>query len=602
VKEREKKVGLLRSVVRQTKGHRLSLSAIFALEILSTPLALLMPIAVKIAVDNVVGSQPVPRAIAALLPARVLHSRGRLLIAAAILQVLVVLLIQAHAFASYILKMRSGERMVLGFRTGLFRHLQRLPLAYHDGRGTSDSTFRVQDDAPALKSLTIDGALFLFSDVVKLFAMAWVTLLIDWRLALVALSVTPLLVLYAVVYQKKVGGRYKEVKRLESSAMQIVQEVLSAVRVVKAFGREESEERRFLDRSLEGEKARVRLAFADSTFGFAVNMTTAAGMALVLFVGIGNVMTNTLLLGSLLMVLTYLAQLYTPLQNITYHVASLQASGASADRAFEVLAEERENGSQANATTRDELRQRVAGSVEFRNVSFAYDAARSVLHDLSVNIPAGTRVGLVGRTGSGKTTFVNMLVRFYEPTTGQILLDGVDLREYPLDFLRSQFALVLQEPVLFSTTIAKNIAYGCPHASDAQIVEAARAANAHDFIQSLPKGYQTEAGERGILLSGGERQRISMARAFLKDAPILILDEPTSALDARTEGDILGTMRRLMMGRTSFFISHRLNALSHCDLLLKIDNSRAAEMAVPGSVAEIETLVSGEPDAEAELA
>lgn len=580
------------------------LAGVFALEILSTPLALLMPVALKIAVDNVYNQQPAPHWVAMLLPGSVVHSRVQLLIAAVILQVLVVLLIQGHAFASYILKMHSGERMVLGFRTGLFRHLQRLPLGYHDERGTSDSTFRVQDDAPALKSITVDGALFLFSDVVKLLAMAWVTLLIDWRLAMVALSIAPLLVVYAVMYQKKVGGRYKQVKRLESAAMQIVQEVLSAVRVVKAFGQEEAEEKRFLDRSHEAEKARVRLAFADSTFGLAVNMTTAVGMALVLFVGMENVLAKTLALGSLLMVLTYLAQLYTPLQNITYHVASLQASAASADRAFEVLAEEAEKDSDATAEGRQDLRQRVTGSIEFHDVSFGYDPKRPVLRNLSIRVPAGTRVGLVGRTGSGKTTFVNMLVRFHEPAAGRILLDGVDLREYPLDFLRSQFALVLQEPVLFSTTIAKNIAYGRPGATRDEIREAAIAANAHDFILSLPKGYETEAGERGILLSGGERQRISLARAFLKDAPVLILDEPTSALDARTEADILGTMRRLMTGRTSFFISHRLNALANCDLLLKMDHRRPVELVVPRPAAEMETLIFGEaePDAEAELA
>jgi ATP-binding cassette subfamily B protein len=589
-----KKPALYRRVINQTKCQWAPLSAIFALELLSTPLSLLAPLGIKIAVDSVVGSQPVPKLVQALLPGSTLHSPTKLLIAAAVLQVLVVLLIQLHGFCNYIIKTKSGERMILDFRTALFRHLQRLPLTYHDVRGPADSSFRVQDEAPALKSITIDGAVFLLSDAVKLIAMAFVTIMIDLRLALVALSIAPFLVVFAFVYQRRVGGRYREVRKLESSAVRIIQEVLSAIRVVKAFGQENAEEERFVHRSKEAQTARIRLAFTDATFGLALNLATAAGMALVLYVGVRNVMAGVVTLGSLLMVITYLVQLYSPLQNITYHVASLQSSAASVDRAFEVFSEIPETVPlPINRLNSNSLPARVHGAIELRSVTFAYEPERPVLNDLSLRVSAGSRVGIVGRTGAGKTTFVNLLVRFHEPASGEILLDGVNIREYPLQFLRSQFAFVLQEPALFSTSIAKNIAYGRPDATKQEIMDAAIAANAHNFIMGLPHGYDTEVGDRGNMVSGGERQRIALARAFLKNAPILILDEPTSSLDSRTEADIIAAMNRLMLGRTTFFISHRLAALTNCDVLLKFDKHRAIELPVPQSISAIESFVYG---------
>src|ERR1051326_2783421 len=459
------KLGLAGRIVRQISGEWAPLSAIFALELLSTPLSLLAPVGVKIAVDSVVGSQPVPRYLQAVLPRTILHSPAKLLVAAAVLQVLVVLLIQFHGFCNYVLKTQSGERMILNFRAGLFRHLQRLPMTYHDVRGAADSSFRVQDEAPAIKSITIDGALFLLSDGVKLVAMIFVTLLIDWHLALVALSITPVLVTFAYIYQRRVGGRYREVRKMESSAVRIIQEVLSAIRVVKAFGQEGAEEDRFVTRSREAQYARIRLAFADASFGLALNVTTAAGMALVLYVGVRNVQTGVVTLGSLLMVITYLVQLYTPLQNITYHVASLQTSAASVERAFEVFKEKPEatirltssgaasdtlmahasdrnirdfvnasSATESNGAPAGELAGRTRGAIEFRNVSLSYEPGRPVLRNLSLKFAEGARVGIVGRTGSGKTSFVNLLGRFHEPTYGQVLLDGADVRSYSVEF------------------------------------------------------------------------------------------------------------------------------------------------------------------------
>jgi len=321
--------------------------------------------------------------------------------------------------------------------------------------------------------------------------------------------------------------------------------------------------------------ARLRLALDEGRFGVLIGLTAALGMAAVLLIGVSHVRTGLLTLGQLLMVLTYLSQLYDPLKTISRKAAGIQSYLSSAERVFKLLDQRSDVAERPNARP---LR-RAAGAVTFHNVSFAYDASRPVLDDVSFAAPAGVRVAVVGATGAGKTTLVSLLTRFYDPTAGAILLDGVDLRDYRVSDLRAQFAIVLQEPVLFSTSIAENIAYGRPAASEAEIAHAAEAAGAHEFILRLPHGYQTTVGERGMQLSGGERQRVSLARAFLKDAPVLILDEPTSSVDTKTEAVILEAMNRLMRGRTAFLITHRQSALAACDAHLRLELGRLTEAA-----------------------
>jgi ATP-binding cassette subfamily B protein len=289
-----------------------------------------------------------------------------------------------------------------------------------------------------------------------------------------------------------------------------------------------------------------------------------------LWIGVRHVQAGYMTLGNLLLVMAYLAQFYGPLKTIGQKAAGLQGYLAGAERAFAVLERVTDVPERPNARPLA----RAAGAVAFRHVSFGYERNHCVLHDVSLDIPIGERLGIAGRTGAGKTTMINLLARFYDPWSGQILLDGADLREYRLADLRNQFAIVLQEPVLFSATIAENIAYARPDASQEEIVRAAKLANAHEFIANLPEGYQSRAGERGLRLSGGERQRISLARAFLKDAPILVLDEPTSAVDFKTESAIMEAMERLMRGRTVLMIAHRTSTLENCDLRLELEGGR----------------------------
>jgi ATP-binding cassette subfamily B protein len=291
-------------------------------------------------------------------------------------------------------------------------------------------------------------------------------------------------------------------------------------------------------------------------------------MAAVLFLGVRGVQNGTLSLGELLVILAYVRHLYEPVKTLSQSTTSVQSQLASAQRAFEIIDELPEVAERPDARPIE----RAAGAIAFRHVSFRYSSSAPVLHDVSFDVAPGMRIGVAGPTGAGKSTLISLLTRLYDPASGQILLDDTDIRDYRLADLRKQFAIVLQEPVLFSTSIAENIAYGSPDVSATAIVEAARAANAHDFILRLQDGYDTLVGERGMRLSGGERQRIALARAFLKDAPILILDEPTSSVDIRTEAAIMEAMSRLMRGRTTFMIAHRVSTLEACDLLLVLDH------------------------------
>jgi ATP-binding cassette subfamily B protein len=568
-------LGLYRRLLREARPYWLHLVGIFLLSLLATPLALLLPLPMTVVVDCVIGSRPLPNFLNVLLPASARSSSAVLGLMVAGLVALAVLS-QLLDVGVSLLRASTGERLVLGFRSRLFAHVQRLSLSYHDSRGTAESVYRIQYDAQSIQNIVIEGVVPFVSAFFTLASMLWVAVRIDAQLAMVALAITPALLLLLRVYRVKLRGSSREVKRLEASALSVVQEVLSAIRVVKAFGQEEREQGRFVDHSSEGMRARIRLAIVEASFGLAVAATTAIGTAAVLLIGARHVHAGVITLGQLLLVMAYLARLYEPLKTISKKSASLQSHLASAERAFALL---------DRAPDVEELPgamriARAQGAVAFRDVSFSYDGTHPVLRDISFDVRTGTRVAVSGATGAGKTTLVSLLTRAYDPTAGGIFLDGIDLRQYRLADLRNQFAVVLQEPVLFSTTIGENIAYGRLGASQREVVAAAEAAGAHEFILGLPQGYETQVGERGMRLSGGERQRIALARAFLKDAPIVILDEPTSSVDAATEAGILEAIERLLHGRTAFLIAHRETTLVGCGAVIFLEHGRLVDARV----------------------
>jgi ATP-binding cassette, subfamily B, bacterial len=584
---------LYRRVMLEARPYWRHIGCLFALSLLSSVLALLTPIPLMIAVDSVVGSHPLPGFIDVIAPAGMSDSQTSVLLVAAGLLVILFLLRALQQFGNLVLTTYTGEKLLLQFRNRLFRHAERLSLAYHDSRGTADSTYRIQYDAVAIQTIAVSGLIPFVTATITVAGMIYVTARIDWVLALVSLIVAPVLFLALRMYRKRLRARWHDAKRLESSALSVVQESLEALRVVKAFGREDHARDRFADRSAESVSAKIGLSYIEGSFGIVVGATIGLGMGTVLFLGTRHVLAGVITLGELVLVMGYLQQLYDPLKTASKKVGALQSSLASAERVYSVLDEAPDFVDPPDA----QPLARAVGAVSFRNVSFAYEPGHGVLDDVSFAVPPGTRLGIAGTTGAGKTTLVSLLTRFYDPTGGQILLDGVDLRRYRLADLRNQFAIVLQEPVLFSTSVAENIAYARPGAEHADIVAAAQAASAHDFICGLPDGYATLVGERGVRLSGGERQRIALARAFLKDAPILILDEPTSSVDTRTEAEILGAMERLMRGRTAFMIAHRTSTLDICDALLQLEHGRATGMTLPDTPVALQGTGASRPQA-----
>ena len=556
----------------EAKPYWAAIAGYFLLGLLEIPLALLLPLPIKIEVDSVLGSHPLPWFLAPLIPAGSQGSITFLLIFPAALLIAIALLNQVQTLTKMVLYTYIGEKLVLHFRAKLFLHMERLSLAYHDRRSSSESVYRLQNDASALSSVILDGLVPFSAAALTVVAILCVTARIDRQLVLIAIGVSLVIMWATRWWTGRLRDSWHRSKQMDSSAISLVQEVLGSLRVVKAFGGETQEQERFVLQSGKGVGLRIAVSYRAGVFKLIVGLTIAVGMALALFIGGLHVRSNRITLGDLVIVMAYLAQLYTPLAMTTNKIGALQSALASIERAFSVF------GEPAEVIERPDARAlaRAKGSVIFQHVSFGHRDNSPVLDNVSFEVAAGSSVGIVGKTGAGKTTLVNLLSRFYDPTAGHVLLDGVDIREYKLADLRNQFGLVPQDPVLFSRTIADNIAYTSADAAENDIIEAAKAANAHDFIMKLPDGYRTVVGERGATLSGGERQRVALARAFLKNAPILILDEPTTSIDLKTEALIMEATQRLIRGRTAFIIAHRLSTVKNCDILLTIEHGSVA--------------------------
>jgi ATP-binding cassette subfamily B protein/subfamily B ATP-binding cassette protein MsbA len=533
--------------------------------------SLLTPWPLKFIVDNVLGDQPLPGPIAALMQFRP-DNRPAVIAVIACAGFLVVLMQNAVTVLSSYVNTRLDQSMTLDFRSDLFQHVTHLSLASHDRRRSGMLIYAINSMADGVPRAVM-AVPPLAQNALTLLGMFAVSLWIDWRLALLSSTVVPFLYYSVGYYVRRIQPRLLAVKELEAESLSIVHEAISMMRVIAAFGREAHEYRRFRAQGERAIDARVRLTVRQTAFGLAVNLTTAAGTALVLGVGANHVLQGRITAGQLLVVLAYLATVYRPLEAISTTVGGLQDVLINLRMAFGVMdmpVEVKDGPGVVPAG-------RARGAVEYRGVGFSYTGRVDTLKDITFRARPGQVVAVVGTTGAGKTTLVSLLPRFYDLTHGRILLDGADVRRLTLRSLREQISVVLQEPLLFSGTVADNIRYGRLGATMDEIVAAARAANADDFIRRLPQGYYTELGERGAQLSGGERQRISVARAFIKDAPVLILDEPTSAIDSKTEAVILDALDRLIDGRTTFLIAHRLSTIRRADHILVLDGGRLVE-------------------------
>jgi ATP-binding cassette, subfamily B, bacterial len=563
-----------RCLLRLARPYWLHLAIIFFLSVLAAPIALLLAVPLKIVVDNVIGGRPLPHVLESLVPAWLFHWKSANLLVAVGLLLSLSLLMNLQAFAAWLLQTYTGEKLVLDFRTQLFWHVQRMRLLFHDKRGTNELAYRIQNDAPAIQYVFLQGVMPLVSAVLSFAGLLYVTLRLDWMLAVIAVSVSPVLWVLARRSGRRARTGWDGIRKLDSSAMLVLYEALSSIRVVKAFGQEQFEDQRFKLRSRHRMEEQIRVASMQARFHVLVTGTIAVGSAAAMWVGVRHVQSGALTLGELLLVVAYMTQLYDPLRTISGKLPELEGWMVSIRRAAALMDEAPEVNDPQSAIALERAR----GEISFRDVSFEYPSSGRALNDVSFEIPVGTRVGIIGPSGSGKSTLVNLLTRFYDPGSGQVLLDANDLRCYRLADLRRQFSIIQQEPVVFSATVAENIAYGRNSASREEIMQAARAARAHDFIMALPEGYDTKVGEGACRLSGGERQRLAIARAFLKDAPILIFDEPTSAVDIHTEQEILAATEQLIRGRTTFVIAHRLSTVKQCDLVLVLKQGKLVEI------------------------
>jgi ATP-binding cassette subfamily B protein/subfamily B ATP-binding cassette protein MsbA len=477
--------------------------------------------------------------------------------------------------ASNYLFVHVGLQALLKLRTDLYSALQSLPLKFHDARRSADSSFRVAYDSQSIQTIYNKGFATVLSSLVMLVATFVVMVRMNWPLTLASLAIIPPVVWAIRFYAVKVRRQSTDIHERESDLLAIAQEGLSQIRMVHAFGREAFEVAQFRRRASQSLQANMRLNITSVASALVVGTLMAAGTALMYYIGSLQVMNPAanFTLGDLLVFSAYLLMLYQPLEQLTYTAWALEGAAAGAQRCFEVLDREDDVPDSPDAV---DLK-KADGCIEFRNVSFGYTADRLVLQGINFTIQPGQSVAFVGGTGTGKSTLLSLVPRFYDPVSGSVALDGQDLRGLTKKSLRAHIGMVLQDTLLFSTTIRENIAYGKPGATEAEIVEAARKAQALDFIERMPQGFDSPVGERGGHLSVGQRQRIGIARAFLKNAPILLLDEPTSALDPSTESAIMETILELMRGRTTLIITHRLTTVHGLGRILVLKDGRIVE-------------------------
>ena len=475
-------------------------------------------------------------------------------------------------YVTSIMTLRVGLHAVLRMRTELYAYLHSLPLKFHDERRSSDSSFRVAYDSQSVQSV-YSRWFFVFQTTITLtatFATMWA---FDWQIALLSLLVVPFMMLAIYLYAKRIREHSTQIAEHESAVLTVAQEGLSSVKMVQAFGREDHEVGQFKVRAHSSLEANLRQNSTSMRSSLLVGTLIAMSSAAMFYVGARHVMEGRLTIGQIWYLSTLLLMLYQPLEALTHIAWGLQGAASGVQRCFEVLDRANDVPDAPDAHVLTGTR----GDLVFENIAFGYSADRPILQKVNVHIEPGQTVAFVGGTGAGKSTMLSLVPRFYDPTAGRVLLDGHDLREFTKKSLRNQISIVLQDTLLFSTSVRENIAYGRADATEEEIIEAAQRAQAHEFITAMPEGYGSQVGERGGHLSVGQRQRIGIARAFLKNAPILILDEPTSALDPTTEAAIMTTLEELMRGRTTLIITHRIATVHRVDKIVVLGDGTVLE-------------------------
>jgi ATP-binding cassette, subfamily B, bacterial len=562
--------GTWQFLVQLITPYRGSLALVALALVVQTVARLASPWPLKVVLDSVLGGMPLPPALGRLVgsdaPLTVLN--------AAVAATIAIALVEAAAgFASAYATASVGQWVAHDLRQTLYAHLQRLSLSFHERRQVGPLISTITDDVRAVQDFASQSLVSMVVDVLTIVGVLVVMFSLNWNFTLIALSVTPLLALFVYRLRHLVRASTHDVRRRQSEIVSIVAEGLTAIRVVKAFAQGAFERQRLDAKSLESVEAGLRARRIRALLPSMVTVLVATGTAAVLWYGARLVLRGEMTAGALVVFLAYLSRLFTPIQALARTSTQVAQASVGLERVREVLAadERLERAPDARVLTR------VEGRVEFRHVSFAYVPGRPVLHDISFTATPGQVIGLVGRSGSGKSTLASLIPRFYDPTSGEVLVDGVDIRQVTARSLRRHIGFVLQETQLFHAPVWQNIAYGSPEATRDDVIAAATQAHAHAFIEALPEGYDTIVGQGGAPLSGGQRQRIGIARAMIRHAPIVVLDEPTSGLDAESEALVFDAFDRLLESRTAFVIAHRLATIRRANQILVLDQGRIVE-------------------------
>ena len=541
--------------------------------LIETAMSLAAPWPLKVVIDNVVGTHPLPEWLHWVHDLPGGTTKEGLALWAGISLVLIALVGGIAAYIDNYFTESVGQWVANDLRKRVYHHLERLSLSYYDTHQTGTMLSTITADVGTIQDFASSATLTILVDMLTIVGVLCVMLWLDWDFALVAVAVTPFLLWFVSRFKKAVKKATHEVRNNQSDLVAVVQQGLESMRAVKAFGRQDLEEERLDEVSMRtvtsSLKARSVKSLLSPTVGLVVSLCTAY----VLWRGGMLILSGAMTVGSLTVFLAYLSKFFKPVQDLAKMANTIAQTSVALDRIRSILDTDTIIPERADAHTPETVR----GEIDLENVAFAYNADATVLRDVNLSIKAGQRVGVVGPTGGGKSTVMSLIPRFYDPTGGRVLIDGVDVRDYSLRGLRQQIGFVLQETVLFRGTIRDNIAYGKPGATEEEIIEAARLANADEFIQRMPHGYDTMVGERGSTLSGGQRQRIGIARAVVRNSPILMLDEPTAALDTESEKLVIEALERLMKGRTVITIAHRLSTIRDSDKIVVLKGGYVAE-------------------------
>jgi subfamily B ATP-binding cassette protein MsbA len=587
-----------RQIAKLLRPHWKAMTLAMVAVIGETVTDLLEPWPLKIIIDNLLQSKPLPSWLAGIV-SHVGQDKLAVLNFAVLAVAVIAVVGAVSSYTEKYLTTSTGQWVMHDLRRTLYQHIHHLSLAEHDEKRTGDLISRVTSDIEAVQDFITSALLGMLVNVLTLAGMVAWMLYLNWRFALIALSIVPALFLVVFLFTKRIKQASRAVRQKQSELVNMVQEVFTSIRVVKAFSREEYEQGRFEEQSLENVETALEARSIKAKLAPIVEVLAAVGTCLVLGYGARLALAGQFSAGDLIIFLAYLGKMYKPMRDLSKMGDTVSKAAVSYERIQEVL--------NTVSRVRDLPRARRArpfkGRIEFEGVSFSYSPDRPILKELSFEIEPGQVAAFVGPSGAGKSTIVSLIPRFYDPTAGKVKIDGSDVRQYTLQSLREQMSFVLQDTVLFRVPIWQNIAYGKPEAQRAEIIRAAELANAHEFIEQMPEGYDTMVGERGVSLSGGQRQRVAIARAIIRNSPILLLDEPTSGLDAASEQTVFEALERLMKDKTCVVIAHHLTTIQRADVIFVVKDFQLVErgthaelLAAGGLYAELYGLQFGTVD------